>query len=89
MSVPCNMRANCWHSVVRSVARKEGQGRVREDEQTRGRRGPGARAEREGREGVGGLPRTLLRTVLALAKRTKVGRDSEGERAHKEGARRG
>ena len=46
VSVPCNMRANCWHSVVRSVARKEGQGRVREDEQTRGRPGPGARAER-------------------------------------------
>ena len=88
MSVPCNIRANCWHSVVRSVAQKEGQGRVREDEQTRGRPGLGARAEREGREGVGGLPRTL-RTLLALAKRTKVGRDSEGERAQKEGARSG
>ena len=38
--------------------------------------------------GCVGLPRTL-RTVLALAKRTRVGRDSEGERAHKEAARSG
>ena len=47
------------------ATRDEGQGKVREGEQTGGRTGPGGRGREGGREGA--LPRELLRTVLALA----------------------
>ena len=47
------------------ATRDEGQGKVREGEQTGGRTGPGGRGREGGREGA--LPRELLRTVLAMA----------------------
>ena len=52
----------------------EGQGKVREGEQTGGRAGPGGRGREGGREGA--LPREMLRTVLALAggQRVREGR---------------
>ena len=53
------------HRAKNGGAWEGGQGRTREDEHTRGRAGPGS-GSREG-EQRGGLPRELLRTVLALA----------------------
>ena len=54
------------------AARDEGQGRVREDEQTRGRTGPGSRSREGGGEGE--LPRKLL------GNRARAGRRVEGKR---------
>ena len=61
------------------ATRDEGQGKVREGEQTGGRTGPGGRGREGGREGA--LPRELLRTVLALAggQRVREGRVRGGE----------
>ena len=53
------------------ATRDEGQGKVREGEQTGGRTRPGGRGREGGREGA--LPRELLRTVLALAGGQRVG----------------
>ena len=60
------------------ATRDEGQGKVREGEQTGGRTGPGGRGREGGREGA--LPRELPRTVLALAggQRVRDGRAEKG-----------
>ena len=60
------------------ATRDEGQGKVREGEQTGGRTGPGGRGREGGREGV--LPGELPRTVLALAggQRVRDGRAEKG-----------
>ena len=60
------------------ATRDEGQGKVREGEQTGGRTGPGGRGREGGRKGA--LPRELLRTVLALAggQRVRDGRAEKG-----------
>ena len=60
------------------ATRDEGQGKVREGEQTGGRTWPGGRGGEGGREGA--LPSELLRTVLALAggQRVRNGRAEKG-----------
>ena len=65
------------------ATRDEGQGKVREGEQTGGRTGSGGRGREGGREGA--LPRELLRTVLAMAGGQRVS-DGGGERASRQGA---
>ena len=66
--VPCNMRANCLHSVLRSVKGEKGQSRERVG-QTRSTRGPGEQGNPKSTSDEGerseeaGMPRTMLCTV--------------------------